>query len=196
MDNFAIFGNTNYAYQYITETFPDQIEFDISQIKIWSLDIETSAEYGFPDVQNPVEAMLLITIQDYNTKQITTFGSKPANSVKENHTYIECKDEYDLLKRFVNFISSDYPHVITGWNIEFFDIPYLCNRIKKILCEDLMKQMSPWGNVYEREISRFKNTEIVFDIQGISVLDYLDLYRKFTYTAQESYKLDHIANVS
>jgi DNA polymerase elongation subunit (family B) len=195
VDNFAIFGNTNYAYQYITETFPDQIEFDISQIKIWSLDIETSAEYGFPDVQNPVEAMLLITIQDYNTKQITTFGSKPANSVKENHTYIECRDEYDLLKRFVNFISSDYPHVITGWNIEFFDIPYLCNRIKKILGEDLMKQLSPWGNVYEREISRFKNTEIVFDIQGVSVLDYLDLYRKFTYTAQESYKLDHIAKV-
>ena len=195
VENFPIFGNTNYAYQYITETFSNNIEFDINQIKIWSLDIETSAENGFPDVKNPIETLLLITVQDYYTKQITTFGSKPASSVGENHQYIECNDEYDLLKRFVNFISADYPHVITGWNIEFFDIPYLCNRIKKILGEDLTKQLSPWGNVYERQINRFKNMEIVYDIQGISILDYLDLYRKFTYTAQESYRLDHIAKV-
>ena len=195
VQDFPIFGNTNFAYQYITRYFPDDIDFDISQIKIWSLDIETSAEFGFPDVNDPLEEMLLITIQDYNTKDIISWGSKHCEPVKENHKYIRCKDEYDLLKKFIEYVYLDHPHIITGWNIEFFDIPYLCNRIRKVLGEDSMKQLSPWNVVNQREISRFKNLETVFDIVGVSVLDYLDLYKKFTYTAQESYKLDHIAKV-
>jgi len=193
--DFPIFGNTNFAYQYITKEFPEDIEFDISQIKIWTIDIETSAEFGFPDVSDPIEELLLITIQDFNTKEIVSFGTRHCNSIKENHTYHRCKDEYDLFKKFIDFMSNDYPHIITGWNIEFFDIPYLCNRIRKILGEDILKQLSPWNVVNQREISRFKSIETVFDILGISILDYLDLYRKFTYTAQESYKLDHIAKV-
>jgi len=195
VESFPLFGNTNYAYQYITKNFPDEIEFDIGQIKIYSIDIETSAELGFPDTNDPLEEVLLITVQDYNSKQITTFGSKHFEITKDNHNYIRCKDEYDLLKKFIEFIASDYPHIITGWNIEFFDVPYLCNRIRKVLGEDSMKQLSPWNIVNQREISRFKNIEIVFDILGVAVLDYLDLYKKFTYSAQESYKLDHIAKV-
>ena len=66
------------------------------------------------------------------------------------HNYIRCKDEYDLLKKFIEFIASDYPHIITGWNIEFFDIPYLCNRTRKVLGEDMMKKFSPW-NVVNQE---------------------------------------------
>jgi len=92
VENFPIFGNTNYAYQYITKTFPGEVEFDISQIKIWSLDIETSAELGFPDVRDPKEALLLITIQDANTKELVTFGTKHFNVTKQNHTYIQCRD--------------------------------------------------------------------------------------------------------
>jgi len=195
VQDFPIFGNTNFAYQYITRSFPNDIDFDISQIKIWTIDIETSAELGFPDVNDPLEEVLLITIQDYNTKDIISWGSKHCEAIKENHKYIRCKDEYDLLKKFIEHISLDYPHIITGWNIEFFDIPYLCNRIRKILGEDSMKQLSPWNIVNQREISRFKSMETVFDIMGVSILDYLDLYKKFTYTAQESYKLDHIAKV-
>ena len=146
-------------------------------------------------MNDPLEEILLITIQDYNNKEIVSWGSKHCEPVKENHKYIRCKDEYDLLKKFIEYISQDYPHIITGWNIEFFDVPYICNRIKKVLGEDSMKQLSPWNVVNQREISRFKNMETVFDILGISILDYLDLYKKFTYTAQESYKLDHIAKV-
>lgn len=195
VDSFPLFGNTNYAYQYITKNFPGDIEFDIGHLKIYSIDIETSAELGFPDTNDPLEEVLLITVQDYNSKHIKTFGSKHFEVTKANHSYIRCKDEYDLLKKFIDFIASDYPHVITGWNIEFFDVPYLCNRIRKVLGEDSMKQLSPWNVVNQREISRFKNIEVVFDILGVAVLDYLDLYKKFTYSAQESYKLDHIAKV-
>jgi len=195
VDNFSIFGNTNYAYQYITKTFPDEIEFDISQIRLWSIDIETTAENGFPDIASANEQVLLITIQDFNTKNLVTFGTRDYTTTLDNHKYILCRDEVTLLKKFIDYISENYPHIITGWNVEFFDIPYLCNRIRRILGEDDMKKLSPWNNVKEKNIIKLKKENISFELLGIAILDYLDLYKKFTYTNQESYKLDHIAKV-
>ena len=127
------------------------------------------------------------------TKDIITFGSRYAEPIKKNHKYIECRDEYDLLKRFLEFWKADYPHIITGWNIEFFDMPYLVNRIRRVLGEDAAKELSPWNVVNDREIEKMQKSQLAVDIMGISALDYLDLYRKFTYSAQESYKLDYIA---
>ena len=196
VDNFDIFGNTNYAYQYITKTFPDEVDFDISQLKIWSLDIETSAELGFPNVRNPMEEVLLITTQDYNTKEIVTFGTKNFKVKKPNHKYVQCSSEQDLLRKFIQSMVDDgYPHIITGWNIDFFDIPYLCSRISKILGDEYLRQLSPWNVVNSKEFTRMNKTELTYDILGVAALDYLDLYKKFTYGAQESYKLDHIAKV-
>jgi len=195
VENFQIFGNTNYAYQYITKSFPKEIEFDISQMSIWSVDIETTVEFGFPDSKNPLEEVLLITIQDSNSKQITTFGSKSYTSEQDNHKYILCKDEKDLFRKFIAFLDDNHPHVLTGWNIEFFDIPYICSRISKVLDDDAVKDLSPWRVVNAKEFTRNGKTELTYEILGIAILDYLDLYKKFTYGAQESYKLDHIAKV-
>lgn len=195
VENFSIFGNTNYGYQYISETFPDEIEFDISQISIWTLDIETTADMGFPDINNPMEKVLLITVQDYNTKQITTYGLQEYQNYRDDVNYILCKDELDLFKRFIEDLQDNHPHIITGWNVEFFDIPYLCNRIAKVLGEDQVKLLSPWKQVSQKNIIKLKKENVSFDLMGVAILDYLDLYKKFTYTAQESYKLDHIAKV-
>jgi len=195
VENFGIFGNTNFTYQYITETFPDDIEFDISQIKIWTLDIETSADNGFPDINNPTEKVLLITVQDNHTKQLKTYGLQEYQNSRDDVWYIQCKDESDLLKKFLEDFEADYPHIITGWNVEFFDIPYLCNRIERVLGEDAVKKLSPWGNVSKKNIIKLKKENVSFELMGIAILDYLDLYKKFTYSAQESYKLDHIAKV-
>lgn len=195
VENYPIFGNTNYAYQYITKTFPNEVEFDISQIKIWSLDIETSAELGFPNVRDPKEELLLITIQDASTKELVTFGSKQFKVTKTNHTYIQCRDEYDLFQKFLAYFQENCPNILTGWNIEFFDIPYLCSRMARILGDDSVKKLSPWGVVNPKEFTRMSRTELIYDILGVAILDYLDLYKKFTYSAQESYKLDHIAKV-
>jgi DNA polymerase elongation subunit (family B) len=195
VEGFEIYGNTNYAYQYISSTFKDDVEFDMTQLKIWTLDIETSAENGFPDVGNPQEKVLLITTQDYVSKQIVSFGLYPCEKVNDKHTYVHCKDELDLLSQFLEYIAEDHPHIITGWNVEFFDIPYLCNRITKMLGDDALKKFSPWKVVEEKNITRFQKESIAFSILGIAILDYLDLYKKFTYGNQESYKLDHIAKV-
>ena len=195
VEGFEIYGNTNYAYQYISSTFKDDVEFDMTQLKIWTLDIETSAENGFPDVGNPQEKVLLITTQDYVSKQIVSFGLYPCEKVNDKHTYVQCKDEIDLLSQFLEYVAEDHPHILTGWNIEFFDIPYLCNRITKMLGDDALKKLSPWKVVEEKRITRFQKESIAFSILGIAILDYLDLYKKFTYGNQESYKLDHIAKV-
>jgi len=195
VSGFEIYGNTNYAYQYISSKFPDDIEFDMTQLNIKTLDIETSAELGFPDVKNPQEKILLITLQDYVSKQIVSFGLYPCSPVHDKHTYVYCKDEATLLIEFLDYISENTPHIITGWNVEFFDIPYLCNRIIKILGDDAVKKLSPWGVVEEKQVTRFQKQVAAFNILGVAILDFLDLYKKFTYSAQESYKLDHIAKV-
>lgn len=200
VENFPVFGNTSFAYQYITEKYPAEVDYDISQLTIFSLDIETASEYGFPSIDNPIEEVLLISVQDNNTKKITTFGAKKFDidniqhiSNKNNFEYVKCRDEADLLATFLLFWQASMPDVVTGWNTQLFDMPYLLVRIKKILGEDKVKDLSPWRIVNERYITMNGREFLTADIYGVSSLDYIDLYKKFTYSTQESYKLDYIA---
>jgi len=198
VENFKIYGNDRYIYQYISEMYPEEeIKFDTSKIKIATLDIEVASENGFPDVESAAEEVLLITIQDYNTKQIRTWGRGPFNNKQKNVLYKGFRTEYELLTDFINWwmIEENTPEVITGWNSELYDIPYLVRRIDRILGEKLMKRMSPWGLVTEREAIVMGRKQISYDVGGITQLDYLTLYKKFTYKAQESYRLDYIASV-
>ena len=196
VDGFAIYGNDRYIYQYISEKYPqDEIKFDISQIKLVTIDIETASENGFPDVESCAEEILAITIQDYNTKKITTWGVKPFHNKQDNVTYYHCPTEQELLSHFINYWMVDVPDVITGWNIQFYDIPYICKRLNRVLGEKLMKRFSPWGLVTENEIYVKGRKQTAFDVGGVTQLDYLELYKKFTYKAQESYRLDYIAEV-
>ncbi len=196
VEGFEIYGNDRYIYQYISEKYPeDEIKFDISKIKLVTLDIEVASEQGFPDVESCAEEILAITIQDYTTKQIVTWGSKPFTHNRKDLTYHHCPTEHDLLNNFISYWMQDVPDVITGWNIQLYDIPYIAKRINRILGEKLMKRLSPWGLVSESEIHIMGRTHTVFDVGGVTQLDYLDLYKKFTYKAQESYRLDYIASV-
>ena len=198
VQNFDVYGNDRYIYQYISEMYPEpEVKFDISKIKLTTLDIEVKSENGFPDVESAAEEILLISIQDYNTKQIRTWGQGPFNNKKDNVIYKSFDSEYELLNAFINWwmIEDNTPEVITGWNIELYDIPYLSRRLERVLGEKLMKRLSPWGLVTEDEIYIAGRRNIAYDVGGITQLDYLNLYKKFTYKAQESYRLDYIANV-
>ena len=198
VEGFNISGNDRYIYQYISETYPeDELKFDISKIKVTTIDIEVASENGFPDVESAAEEVLLISIQDYNTKQIRTWGLGKFNNQQSNVNYRAFSNEHDLLNDFISWwmIEENTPEVITGWNSELYDIPYLVRRIDRVLGEKLMKRMSPWGLVTERETFISGRKHISYDIGGVSQLDYLNLYKKFTYKAQESYRLDHIASV-
>ena len=199
VQNFNIFGNERYVHQYISDKYPeDEIKFDLSKINLVTIDIEVAAESGFPDVFNVAEELLLITVQDYNTKFITTFGSRPykTNPNRKNYRYVDCHNEEGLIHTFLDWWQKHTPEVITGWNCELYDIPYLVGRVERLMGEKMAKKFSPWGIVRKNEITIMGRANIVFDIAGISVIDYLDLYKKSPATSnQESFKLDHIAMV-
>ena len=200
VENYPIYGQTDLTYQYLSSVYPDELTFDMSQMKILSIDIETTAEHGFPDVENPIEEVLLISVIDNATKEIHTWGAGEWKCVSEEVeglpvTYHYCSDEYDLLEQFMKWWASDYPDVVTGWNMEQFDMPYLVNRIDRVFGGDAKNNLSPY-NMTRKRMVRGHNREIMkIDIKGVIQLDYMDLYKKFTYTFQESYRLDYIAEV-
>ena len=191
----SVYGFERYLYQFISEQYPEEIEYDIDKIKLWSLDIETSSENGFPKPEEAREEILLITLKNYNTKRLITFGSRPYTATRDDVEYIYCENEVILLKTFLAWWNDVQPEVITGWNCEYFDIPFICCRIRNILGLNSMREMSPWKMTSEKWTEKFGKKQLTFDIAGVSVLDYLDIYKKFTYTNQESYRLDYIAEV-
>ena len=196
IDEFEIHGNTRYLYQYINEKYPgDEIKFDSSLIRVFTIDIETAAENGFPDIQSADQEILLISLRDSFTNRITVWGSKAFPNEDRQVDYIHCDDETKLLHSFLGWWQENFPDVITGWNVQLFDIPYICRRMNRMLGDKYTKMLSPWKMVSDREIYIKGRKQIAYDIPGISCLDYLELYKEFTYTNQESYRLDHIAFV-
>ena len=190
-----VHGMERWLYQYITEEYSDDIDYDKDKIKLWSLDIETCAENGFPKPEKAEEEVLLITLKNFKTKKLITFGTRPYTPTRDDVTYILCDNEHAMLMSFVEWWKSVNPDVITGWNVELFDIPYLCNRIYKTCSLNTMRDMSPWRMVSEKWIDSHGRKQLAFDIAGITILDYLDIYKKFTYTNRESYRLDVIADI-
>jgi len=193
VQGFDIYGNTNYVCQYISDNYDYDVRFDMEQIKVCTIDIETATEYGFPDIKAANEEVLLITVKDLASKQIVTFGSHAFVHNRDNVVYKHCNNEQHLLKEFMIWWQGNYPDIITGWNTDFFDMPYLVRRIQRELGDTFANKMSPWGVINERKTFIKGNEEIHYDIHGISQLDYLQLYKKFTYSKQESYRLDYIA---
>jgi DNA polymerase elongation subunit (family B) len=196
VDNFSVYGYERFLYQYIANKFPEEeIKFDISSMKIVSLDIEVACENGFPNVLAASEEMLCITIKDITTKQIIVWGVREYDNKRPEVEYRVFWTEQEMLQNFLDWWVQNTPDVVTGWNVYLYDIPYIMRRLDKVLSTKHMRSMSPWNYVTSREIVIMGRTHIAYDTSGISVLDYLDLYKKFTYTNQESYRLDHIAFV-
>lgn len=195
VQGFDIHGQNQWVYQFISEYWPNDIKYDSELIKVFSLDIETATEHGFPDITTANEEILLITVKDNHHKKIATFGTRPYTNNRSDVTYKLCNDEQHMLKEFVIFWQQNYPDVITGWNIYGFDIPYLVNRIKRMLGESFVEKLSPWNMIRDKKIYVAGQNVMAYDFMGIATLDYLDLYKKFTYQNQESYRLDYIANV-
>ena len=186
-----VFGFDQLQYSFISDNYRGMVDYDLDKIKIGYIDIETSSEHGFPDVRNANEEVLAISYRC--GKNFKTYGCQEYTP-SEGVQYIHCENETRLLENFVLDWSMNYPDIITGWNSRFFDIPYLVNRIVRVLGEKMAKKLSPWGWYKENEITLFGNRkQQIFDLVGISSIDYMDAYKKFTYVNQESYSLNHIA---
>ena len=193
VDKFEVHGYERFIYQWISERFPSDISFSLKDMKIYTIDIEVECENGFPDVEAAAEKMLCITIKDYASGNFITWGTREYNGNGTNYRYFDT--EQKMLDDFIHWWVQYTPDIITGWNCNLYDIPYLCRRLDRILGEKFMSSLSPWNKVNMREIYIQGRRNLAYELVGISILDYLDLYRKFTYTNQESYRLEHIANV-
>ncbi|MBE44843.1 MAG: DNA polymerase [Thaumarchaeota archaeon] len=190
-----VYGNTSHIYSYLNENYEDPCPWDKDQILIVTLDIEVQCENGFPAIGPATEEVLSITMKNQQSKKIVVWGINEFQNNRDDVHYIQCNNEKDLLQEFLHFWEKHHPDIVTGWNSEFFDIPYICNRITVLFGEDELKRLSPWKSVQSREVYSMGRKHQVYDIKGIAGLDYLDLYKKFTYTNQERYTLDHIAFV-
>jgi len=191
---FEFFGNTRHHHAFISDEFKGPIQWDRSKINIITIDIETMCENGFPDPKTTIEPVLCITVKSLNDKEIIVFGT--GDYVNDNVIYQKFSTESEMLEAFLKFWEEYDPDIVTGWNCKFFDMTYIINRVKYLLGEDHIKKLSPWGIVEAKtQGSQFGNELPYYDILGVSTLDYLDLYKKYTYSRQESYRLNYIAGV-
>lgn len=192
-----IYGNTNFEYAYIADHFKDSLDWDYDKVSIAVVDIEVGSENGFPDPYQANEPITAITITYING--ITCAFGIGDYKVQGDETYIKCKDEWTLCKKFLDLWTQKTPDIISGWNTKFFDIPYLVNRFAKILGESDMKRLSPWGVVYDREVvdKYSSKPRRAYTLLGVASLDYMEMFKWFAKNgrSQENYRLDTIANV-
>lgn len=190
----SLYGLTNFTYTFINDAYPGEIDYDPKLISVVTLDIEVSSEGGFPNIQEASHPLTAITLR--KNGHAVVFGLNNYNNEDpDNITYIKCKSEEDMIEKFlVTWESPKYmPDVLTGWNVEFFDVPYLINRITRQIGPHSAKRLSPWKILDEKTIQVLGKDVQVYTPLGINILDYMQCYRKFSFSQQESFKLDHIA---
>ena len=190
-----IYGNTRYEYAYIAENYPGMVEWDLNLLRIAIIDIEVGSENGFPEPEDANEPITAICVKFVGGKTYV-FGCGDYVT-QGDEIYVKCVDEWTLCKRFLQLWSSDYPDIVSGWNVEFFDIPYLVNRLTKILGEKEVKSLSPWKYISKKNSVVMGRELSTYDIAGVDCLDYIQLYKWYSPEgkSQESYKLDNIANI-
>ena len=194
--NFKIYGMNNFVSQFIAEYFPTPIQFERDWVDVCTIDIEVASDEGFPEPEKADHPVISITLKQPNSPY-RVWGLYDYNA-GEDVIYEKCDSESQLLMKFVDHWFRNQPDIVTGWNTRFFDIPYLVNRITKTIGEDMVKKLSPWGLVREGNVTINGKKQQEYHLEGIQHLDYLEIFKKFTYNTlgqQESYRLDHIANV-
>jgi len=168
---------------------------DVSKnVNIWGLDIEVEmTDSGFVTPQQSTSPVLAITMIEFSTKKIKTFLLDSSKRYKDSYQYgydvVLCRDEWELFRNFIIYWNEQQIDLITGWNVDFYDFPYIYNRMEKLFHNGLVNKLSPYDTVtYNLENNKVK-------IAGISVLDYIKLYKKYTPQQRPSYKLDEIAKI-
>lgn len=202
LQGFRYYGCDRPVIQFIHNKFPDEIKFNMNMINVVNLDIEVHSEDGFPHAEEAAHPIVAITAKSSRSSVYHVWGIKDYDPAKSPHKHLfiqyhKCKNEVELLVKFVSWWKKDYPDVITGWNIRFFDMPYIINRIKRLGSEEVAKTLSPWHDIRMKQV-QFKNKNMdSYQLTGISQMDYYDLFTKFAYAygPQESYRLDHIAHI-
>lgn len=200
-----IFGQTDWVQQFIAHRYPGkpgELEFDIKAFKIATIDLEVAHDDGFPEPAQADQEIISMSYKEFGAGgRSVAFGChpKPITPEIQEVEYIQCEDEFDMLEKFVEFFREEKPHFFTGWNVYSFDVPYLINRVEKVLGEGCADRLSPFYGTpgIKRFISNTYNKEGVdsYKILGVTVLDYIELYKKFHPEKRESYRLDYVGEI-
>lgn len=205
MENYGInrfFGCFEPTQQFLIDAYWNKVnnpDFAQNPLRTIFYDIEVDPlENGeFPNPEEAKAEINIITAWDSLANKYFVFSKYGynGNGLKEDTVFINCGSEKELLKRFMKFwIAEDYPDIVSGWNSDKFDFPYIRNRIIKLFNEEEFLKLSPYGEIRGVVTTDKVGREVVkYDIAGVSNLDYMDVYAKFKVTKQESYKLDFIA---
>ena len=202
--NFKVCGTTNYVAQYIQETYPGDIQFNVEDINIFSFDIEVDISDGYADINTADKEITSIAIKSSKSDTYHLLGRKDYDKDAtitgidpDDIQFMKFDTEKALLLRFIQIWKNDFPDIVTGWNVEYFDVQYIVTRIIRLMGENTAKSLSPWGNIRQSSREMYGKPQSTWTISGVSVVDYMDAFKKFGYKygTQETYKLDHIAHV-
>ena len=195
VEGFDVHGIERHPYAYISEYFPQDVEWMMRHIRVMNLDIECECEDGFPEPTEAAEEINAITFKMFGQDTKYVFGTQAWEHNDPTIKYFHCQNEKQLLKTFLEEYKKIYPDIITGWNVDQFDITYLYNRISKLFSTTIADQLSPWNITTVREWDTFNKKQQAYTLTGVEVVDYLQLYQKFTFKRRDSYKLENICQV-
>ena len=169
-------------------------------IAFFDIEVDFSNEKGYAPIEDPFNKITSITIYLKWTNQLITLAIPPDSvelqaaqdiAAKFDNTII-FTDESQMIDAFFQLI--DDADVITGWNSEGFDIPYLINRVARIMSKDDTRRMCLWGEKPKiKTIEKYGKEFNSYELVGRTHLDLMDVYRKFTYEERHSYSLNAIA---
>lgn len=197
--NRKVYENLRWDQQFLIDRFGDinnDADFSKHSLRVYFFDIETYSPNGFPVPDQANDTVNVVTIYDTLINKFITWGLKPLDKPIDNCIYTHCKNEVELLRKMIDYMEKNPPDILSGWNSEFFDIPYIINRVARVLSENDVKRLSPVKNVYSRLIkAKFGKEQNKWYVEGLSCIDYLDIYKKFSVGLRESYKLDAIGEL-
>ncbi|AGS81160.1 DNA polymerase [Caulobacter phage Cr30] len=197
VDGFEISGNQAFLYPFLNDNHKEDIDYRKDRLKIGYYDLEVDTENGFASVENPWQPITLIGLRINERRMVFGWYDDYIPDEEDgNLEYIKCDNEHDMLLKFLNVWEHEDIDVISGWNIEGYDNTYLVNRLRMLFDEKTANRLSPWGMIDDgKDVDKYGKEIITRTIKGIISADYMRLYRKFTYSQQESYSLNHIAGI-
>ena len=194
-------SDVNPIFQCLSEHYLNQ---DAPKLNVAFFDIETDfdPERGFADPSDPFMPITAITVHLQWLDALVTFALPPKTLTMEqakeecadfDNTYLYEK-EGDMLQAFLDIIED--ADIISGWNSEGYDIPYTVNRVSRVLSKDDTRRFCLWKQLPKRrEFEKYGKTAETFDTIGRVHMDYLELYRKYTYEERHTYRLDAIGEM-
>lgn len=210
-------GMDDFKLAYISDTYGSEIVYNKQFIRVANSDIEVTGA-KFPDPMKAEYEIDAITHYDSIDDKFYVFdllhslygsvskwdsklaarseaegGDEVPQDILERVVYMAFDSEKEMLLEYINLWEEKRPAIYTGWNVEGFDIPYIMNRVKQVLGERTMKRFSPIGRVNSKLIQNIYGDKEIYSIDGVTILDYMDLYKKYSFTNQPTYALDYIA---